>query len=171
MASSSDQFFEEEGAQPQRQENPQAPVPSQREPKRDGREGKAPVQPQRRPAKTPAPTKGGASAGRRPPSFKLVVGIVVVAVALGFCLGYVAALGVVSNRITQLYTEYEQMGESAQDEAASSAATDTGQADLNEEIGLPSGHPDLSQFTNADGSINSAAIDAYIAANEQALQD
>ena len=91
--------------------------------------------------------QGGAKVRR--PSFAIVVAIAVVAIILGFALGYFVALAQVSSEIAALY---------AGDTSGTSLVGASAGVDVNSEADLPSGHPDLSGTINADGSINESAL-------------
>ena len=117
------------------------------------------------PATAPA-AKGGKNKGAsgkkgatKPPSFAMVVG-----------LGYFVCISTTSNKIQQKYDNLaSEYSSEVNEEAVSSmvaAASATGEsaaaaANVNEEAGLPEGHPDLSSMVNEDGSINEAAVEAY----------
>lgn len=93
----------------------------------------------------------GAGAGKhRPPSFLMVVVITVVALILGFALGYFTALNTWSPKL-------EQDAGAGTVTQASSGGTST----VNEDTGLPEGHPDLASLMNEDGTINEEKLAAY----------
>ena len=98
---------------------------------------------------------------RRPPSFFMVVVITIVALVLGFCLGYFTALNTWSSK---LEADHATTAGTTQGAAA---GTD-GAATINEEAGLPEGHPDLASLMNADGSIDEEKLAAYKAQLEAA---
>lgn len=163
MASNYTDFFDEDdGSEPQ---------PDARPAERDkGRGAKASqAEPAARRARGPkggdAPSRGrDASGRRRPPSFGRVVVITVVALALGFALGYFFALAQVSASIDSLYGQL-QGGSSSTSSTSStstlSSSSSEGSVSVNESAGLPSGHPDLSSMINDDGSVNEEALAAY----------
>jgi hypothetical protein len=163
MASNYTDFFDEDdGSEPQ---------PDARPAERGKGKGAkaAQAEPAARHAHGPkgdAPSTGrDASGRRRPPSFGRVVVIAVVALALGFALGYFFALAQVSASIDSLYGQL-QSGSSSTSSSSSTSAPSTsssseGSVSVNESAGLPSGHPDLSSMINDDGSVNEEALAAY----------
>ena len=150
---SDDQFFEEEteiGASRAKSAHAPATAPAAKGGKNKGASGK----------------KGAT----KPPSFAMVVGIAVAALVLGYCLGYFVCISTTSNKIQQKYDNLaSEYSSEVNEEAVSSmvaAASATGEsaaaaANVNEEAGLPEGHPDLSSMVNEDGSINEEAVEAY----------
>lgn len=178
MASTSSDFFEEEGADPsERMSGRNSAEPrgvqrgrdtgrdSGRDSGRDaggGREARRTQAQQKKSSKGSAPRNseatGPATSGRRPPSFALVVVIAVVGVLLGFALGYFVALSQVSRYVGNL-----QEGLNGETSAQAPVSMPT---DVNAEAGLPEGHPDLSSMVNEDGSVNQEALDAFKAQME-----
>ncbi len=157
----SNSFFddEEDIASPQRAAHDPAAKPAGKGRGGAARRGQAPA------TKPATKTTAGAQAGtktagaRKPagqggakvrrPSFAVVVAIAVVAIILGFALGYFVALAQVSSEIAALY---------AGDTSGTSLVGASAGVDVNSEADLPSGHPDLSGTINADGSINESAL-------------
>lgn len=153
----SNSFFddEEDIASPQRAAHDPAAKPAGKGRGGAARRGQAPA------TKTTAGAQADAKAGgaRKPagqggakvrrPSFAVVVAIAVVAIVLGFALGYFVALAQVSSEIAALY---------AGDTSGTSLVGASAGVDVNSEADLPSGHPDLSGTINADGSINESAL-------------
>lgn len=93
---------------------------------------------------------------RKPPSFGMVVAIALVALVLGFGLGYFAAMSVVDKESpTTDGSIVSSMGSSSSSESNDALSS----VDASE--GMPEGHPDLSQFMNADGSVNEEALEEY----------
>lgn len=122
--------------------------------------GRAKAASPRRASASPVPAQRGT---RRPPSFFMVVVITVVALILGFALGYFTALNTWSSKL-----EADHAVTAGTTQAASgSAAADAGTS-VNEEAGLPEGHPDLASLMNADGSIDEEKLAAYKAQLEAA---
>lgn len=99
-----------------------------------------------------AGSSGTGTATRRPPSFLMVVAIAVVALILGFALGYFTALNTWSSKLEQ------DVGGSATTRASTSSGNSS---TVNEETGLPEGHPDLASLMNADGTINEEKLAEY----------
>lgn len=168
---SDDQFFEEEDDVAQGRQASARTRP-------DGR-GSAPRgqvscgQAPREHPDAPAPAKPGAC---KPPSFAMVVAIAVVAVILGYALGYFMCLSTTSNKLTSEMSRYTTDVSYHDGEAAGSGASDASSAasGVNDELGLPTGHPDLSSLINDDGSINEANFAAYkaqLAAASSAQQE
>ena len=93
--------------------------------------------------------------------------IAVVALLLGVCIGYFAAMMAVGGAVdvehssTSTTTVVTTTGEGD----ASAASTDA--------LGMPSDHPDISSMINPDGTVNEEALAAYKAqrAAEQGSQD
>lgn len=154
MAATDDQFFEEEDALEQRaHEAAQAP------------KGKA-ARTQARPAPQQAPKVPAAKGARKPPSIGMVIAIAIVAVVLGYALGYFMCLRSTSVTLVNEMSQYtgDSYHSASDGTAAGSAAADaeTGSTGgVNDELGLPSGHPDLASLMNADGTLNEEAVAAY----------
>ena len=108
-----------------------------------------------------------AAGGPNPPSFARVCVIAAVALLLGVCIGYFAAMMAVGGTVdaehstTSTTTVVTTTGEGD----ASAASTDAS--------GMPSDHPDITSMINADGTVNEEALAAYKAqrAAEQGSQD
>lgn len=131
MASiNSNQFFEEEEELARRQDV--APATGVRSPKSKGA--------------TPTAKKTSSHSGSKPPSFALVVAMVIVALLLGIGIGYFIAMATVGSVSTVSHTV---------DTTAQTVSAD------GEGESLPSGHPDISSMMNADGSVNEEALEAY----------
>ena len=96
MSSGSDQFFEEEDELLAEQaQRPQAKT--QQRP--------SGATPSGRPAPRGSAQQGTPRRGRKPPSFAMAVAIAVVALILGFALGYFVALNTMGERIANDYGE------------------------------------------------------------------
>ncbi len=155
MSSGSDQFFEEEDELLAEQaQRPQAKT--QQRP--------SGATPSGRPAPRGSAQQGTPRRGRKPPSFAMAVAIAVVALILGFALGYFVALNTMGERIANDYgemLEYASSGSSTTSQSSAGTTDASDEGSLNEQTGLPEGHPDLSQFINEDGTYNEEAIEAY----------
>lgn len=117
------------------------------------------------------PGRGGK---KRPPSFAMVIVIAIVALVLGFILGYFFAFSQVNAAINNMYAQIESESGIASSSASSesqAAASSSDGLSVNEQAGLPSGHPDLSSMINDDGSINQEALDAYRAQHASSNAD
>ena len=97
------------------------------------------------PAKGKAKAEGGKG---KPTSFRMVVGIAVAALVLGYCLGYFVCIATTSNKIEQKFdnlaseysSEVNEGAVSSMVAAASAQGESTGTSeDVNEEAGLPEG--------------------------------
>ena len=145
MASGTDQFFEDEesltGKAPARAASP-------------------PPTKKAHPSATAAPVQAGK---KRPPSFFMVVIIAIVALILGFALGYFTVLNTWSSKL-----EADHAVTAAQASASSDGASSDGTSTVNEEAGLPEGHPDLASLMNADGTLNEEKLAEYKAQLEAA---
>lgn len=113
-------------------------------------------------ARTGAASAPAQTGTRRPPSFFMVVVIAIVAIVLGFALGYFTALNTWSSKL-----EADHAATSGATRTASDSSAD-GSSTVNEEAGLPEGHPDLASLMNADGSIDEEKLAAYKAQLEAA---
>lgn len=112
-----------------------------------------------KPARAKGPAPEPAKPARKPPSTAMAVGIAVVALFLGICIGYFFAMSVVSRTGGVVDGLTSASSTSVSTESASSDASSVSEAAS--EVELPSNHPDISQFMNEDGSINQEAIDEY----------
>lgn len=159
----SDQFFDDEDdlarEQEQAAKQPARPAAAQgsgKKPELDAAEMKA----------------AAARHGCKPPSFGMAVGIAAVALLLGICIGYFFAMNVVSRTGSVAIDGTSTMGTaststtstSATTSGSSDAATASDSSDEEASTALPEGHPDLSQFYNADGSLDEEAIAEWKAA-------
>lgn len=98
-------------------------------------------------AQAPAPARGGI----KPPTFGMAAAAAAVALLLGVAIGYVAGMYVGANA----------GGRAGEVAGTATVATTTDAAGSSTDGELPSGHPDLSQFMNADGTVNEEALAAY----------
>lgn len=107
------------------------------------------------PARAKERAKVPSSAGGiKPPTFGMAVAIALVSLVLGLALGYFVGMYVASN------SSAVQSGASAHTQSA-------GATNVSGDTALPSNHPDLTQFTNPDGTVNQEALDQYLAERGQ----
>lgn len=161
----SDQFFDDEDDLAREQQ--EASARQTAEPSRARESDKQPVA-------DAAATKGvPARPGRKPPTFGMAVAIAVVALLLGVCIGYFFAMSVVSRTGGVAVEGTSAMGSASQTTSAASTTSESTASDASGDASdssettsaeLPEGHPDLSQFYNADGTLNEEAIAQWKAA-------
>ena len=150
MASGTDQFFEdEESLTGKASASAASPRPAKKA----------------HPSASTAPVQAGK---KRPPSFLMVVVIALVAPRQGVARGVFKARHTWSSKLEADHAVTAAQTSASSDGTSSDGTSSDGTSTVNEEAGLPEGHPDLASLMNADGTLNEEKLAEYKAQLEAA---